>query len=96
MDPEPSLVLMWASHSSMKSRQPLVSLAGVDFLRCLMTQVADGFLNQERVETEQCLHGDRYLLELLRDDMEQLLDQLLVGDVITEDAQLTGHGVKTQ
>jgi glutamate 5-kinase len=56
----------------------------------------NGFLNRKGVEVEQCLHGDRHLLELPMDDVEHLLDQLLVGDVITEDVELAGHGVEEQ
>jgi hypothetical protein len=78
--------------------QTTTSLLGRGRLLALLdgTQVADDFLDRERVEIEQGLHGDHYLLELLRDDMEHLLDQLLVRDVIIEDVQLAGDGVETQ
>jgi hypothetical protein len=81
----------------LREEQTTASLLGRGQLLALLngTQVADGFLDQERVESEQCLHGDRNLLELVGDDMEYLLDQLLVGDVITEDTQLVGHDVET-
>jgi hypothetical protein len=82
----------------LREEQTTAGLLGRGRLLALFngTQVADGFLDREGVEVEQCLHGDRHLLELLRDDVEHLLDQLLVGDLITEDAQLAGHGVEAQ
>jgi hypothetical protein len=58
--------------------------------------VVKSFLDQEGVKVEQCIHEDRHLLELLRDDVEHLLDHLLVRDVITEDAQLASHVVEVQ
>jgi hypothetical protein len=97
---EPGPILgLHAGHPLLLSEEQMTTaLLGWGRLLALLdgAHVANGFLDREGVEVEQCLHGDRHLLELLRDDMEHLLDELLVGDVITDDTQLAGHDVEAQ
>jgi hypothetical protein len=56
-------------------------------------QMAGGFLDRHRLQAEQCFNRNRHLLEMIWNEVKDLLDDLLIGDLIVECSQLIcDHG----